>query len=105
MQSAPAWPDATPLSACRRLRDLLRRAPNECGIENAREMRGVRASRGLCVHLLSSDRLHRCGTLVCVPARHDAVEIAKVRHEVEGETVTDDRPVQLDTDRGQVFAA
>src|ERR1700682_6452412 len=95
----------TPPSACQRRQDLLSGTPHERGLKNAREVLGVSASRIRRLHLVSSDRLDRGGALVCMPAWDDPVEIPKVRRQVEGEAVADDRPVQLDTYGGKLLAA
>src|ERR1700694_913108 len=96
---------ASRLSACQRRQDLLSGTPVEHRAERSGEMLRIRSGRDRRADLLSGDGLHRRGALLGMTARDDAVEIGKVRREVEREAVTHRRPVQLDADGGQLLAS
>ena len=67
-------------------------------------MSGVVAGGVVNGYPAARDRLDRGRPKVGVAARDDAVEISEVGRQIERESVADHRAVELDADRGQLFA-
>src|SRR5260370_29304342 len=80
------------------------RGPIQMCPENVRELRSIAGCGRLGVDTASRDRFDRGRTPVGMPAWDDALEVAEVGRQVQGEAVADHRAVELDPDRGQLLA-
>src|SRR5439155_7208845 len=73
--------------------------------EDSLEMPGVGPRRRACLGRTPRYGFHRRRSQICVPAGDYPVEVAEVGGQVQGEAVADHRTVELDANRGQLFAA
>src|SRR5205085_8342827 len=78
--------------------------PRDLDPKNLAEMARISLRSLLGVDPPAAQRLHRGRLLVSVTARDDAPEVLEIGGQVQREAVADDRPGQLDADRGDLLA-
>src|SRR5579859_4508354 len=88
----------------RDLQERFSRRPIELRAKTALEVARVIVRRRLQLDLPADEGLDRRRPLVDMAAGDDAVEIAEVCREVQGEAMAHHRPVELDADRGHLLA-
>src|SRR5260370_4264960 len=80
------------------------RGPVQTHVKGRFEVPGVGVCRSLGGDGLAADHLDRRRPALSMPAGHDAVEIAEIRGQVQGEPMAHDRSIEFDTDRCQLLA-